>query len=214
MNTRLALFDFDGTLIRGDSLFSFLRFAVPGPRFFLHMGGMLPRMAVARLGFMDRSITKEQLLARFFTGWRQEALAEAGAEYARTVFPGQLRQGARERVTHYLDNGFRVFVVTASLEEWVLPCAEALGAECVGTRLAYEGGVCTGRFATPNCTGEEKVRRIAALVDPRMAAVIHAYGDTESDRPMLALAHKAFYKPDYTVPLTGKNTPAASLRST
>lgn len=171
------------------------------------MGEVAPRMAAARLGFMERSKIKEQLLARFFKGWRQEALAEAGAEYARRIFPEQLFRGARERAAYYLDNGFRVLIVTASLEEWVLPCAEALGAECVGTRLAYEDGICTGRFATPNCTGEEKVRRIAALCDTRRASAIHAYA-------MLALAHRAFYKPDYTLPPEAGKHVHSALRST
>jgi hypothetical protein len=50
----LALFDFDGTITRADTLFHFLRHAVSGPRFWL---GALALDAIgcrARAGFATR----------------------------------------------------------------------------------------------------------------------------------------------------------------
>ncbi len=201
MKKKLALFDFDGTLIAGDSLHSFLRIALPAPRLALGMAQQAPRVLAALLGMADKSRAKERLLAELFTGWNREALQEAGRTYAAKFFPRQLRPGAAQRVASYLADGFRVIIVTASMEEWVAPCAKALGAECIATRLEYREGVFTGRFATPNCIREEKVRRIQTLLDPSLSDEIHAYGDSPSDLPMLRLAQRQFYRPDYSLPL-------------
>jgi len=54
-------------------------------------------------------------------------------------------------------------------------------------------GRLTGGFATPNCRGPEKVKRLRAIFgdDIRLAA---AYGDTGGDREMLKLAVHAGYR--------------------
>ena len=182
-------------------MLAFLRLTQSAPRLTAGMAKYFLPVLAAKLDFVDRSKVKEQLLAFFFSGWSKDQLNEAGARYAETIFPASLRPGARERVELYRRNGFRVIIVSASLEEWVAPCAQLLGVECIATRLEYERAFCTGHFATPNCAGEEKVRRIKACLDLGEAVEIHAYGDTPSDRPMLELAQRIFYKPEYTTQL-------------
>ena len=51
----------------------------------------------------------------------------------------------------------------------------------------------TGAFASPNCRGEEKVRRLRAAfgADMNLAA---AYGDTSGDSEMLAMADEAGFR--------------------
>jgi len=77
----------------------------------------------------------------------------------------------------------------------VAPFARALGANVlIGTKLEYNGKGCvTGAFATPNCRGEEKVRRLRAQFGDsvRLAA---AYGDTSGDKPMLKIADEKGYR--------------------
>ena len=52
-------------------------------------------------------------------------------------------------------------------------------------------GRLTGRFLTPNCYGQEKVRRILTLHPDRSAYHLTAYGDSRGDREMLAFADEA-----------------------
>jgi hypothetical protein len=51
------------------------------------------------------------------------------------------------------------------------------------------------RLIAANCYGQEKVTRICAELDLSEYNSIYAYGDSSGDKPMLALADKAFYKP-------------------
>jgi phosphatidylglycerophosphatase C len=82
-------------------------------------------------------------------------------------------------------------IVTATPEIVVAPIARGLGADLlIGTRLAFDGADrFTGAFEGENCRGPEKVRRLQAAFGPdvRLEA---AYGDTDGDAEMLALAEE------------------------
>ena len=85
-------------------------------------------------------------------------------------------------------------IVTACPEEIAAPFARGLGADIlIGTRLEYDDeGRLTGNLAGENCRGLEKVERLKAEFgdDFRLEA---AYGDTDGDREMLAMAeHPGF----------------------
>ncbi|RYH27835.1 MAG: hypothetical protein EON54_23585, partial [Alcaligenaceae bacterium] len=61
--------------------------------------------------------------------------------------------------------------------------------------------VLTGELKTPNCHGEEKVRRLREWLEQRFGSAsadvaLHAYGDTAGDKPMLAMADErcAWYR--------------------
>jgi phosphatidylglycerophosphatase C len=55
-------------------------------------------------------------------------------------------------------------------------------------------GRVTGRFLTKNCSGKEKVRRIAERYDLESFDHIYAYGDTPGDKAMLDLADEKHYR--------------------
>ncbi len=191
----LALFDFDGTLTRADTMFAFARHAVGLPRFALGMAALTPALVAHALGLLPAARAKERFLARFFGGWPASRLAEAGRLFCREVLPGTMRPGALERVAWHRARGDRILVVSASCEAWLAPFCEAHGLELVATRLEVRDGLVTGRLASANCNGVEKVNRIRALLDPAGYAEIHAYGDSPGDRPMLDLATERHWRP-------------------
>jgi len=66
--------------------------------------------------------------------------------------------------------------------------------EIISTRLETKDGLLTGNFATPNCYGPEKVRRIREVVDLSAYQTVYAYGDSRGDREMLEIAHEKGYR--------------------
>jgi phosphatidylglycerophosphatase C len=66
------------------------------------------------------------------------------------------------------------------------------------TELETHGGALTWRMAGANCHGEEKVRRLQAWLagrdGARAPAIVHAYGDSRGDLPLLNLADYAWYQ--------------------
>ncbi|MGH6955454.1 MAG: HAD-IB family hydrolase, partial [Caulobacteraceae bacterium] len=117
-----------------------------------------------------------------------EAAAQTfAAELGRTL----LRPDALRAWNRWRDEGARLVIVTASPETVVAPIARGLGADrLIGTRLAFDAqGLVTGDFEGENCRGPEKVRRLREAFGEGVALAA-AYGDTDGDAEMLALAEE------------------------
>ncbi|MBP8823009.1 MAG: HAD-IB family hydrolase [Flavobacteriales bacterium] len=191
----VALFDLDGTLTRADTLLEFLDFALGKGRACLSLASTTPLWAAARLGCTADDAPKKALVRRVFGGQPVAWWAEQAERFRLQRMPRLLRSGALQAVADLQRQGTEAFIVTASCTLWVEPWCRQHGLGCIATELESDGIRYTGRLATPNCKGGEKVRRIHAHFGTDAVAYLHAYGDTPSDRPMLALAKEAHYKP-------------------
>jgi phosphatidylglycerophosphatase C len=190
----IVAFDFDGTLTVRDSYTAFLAWRAGPAAYALGLASLWPA-TVSYLAKPDRGRLKAAATRRFLGGVplaEVEADARRFAEAsARTLFrPDAIRAWKRWQA----DNA-RLVIVTASPEPVIAPFARGLGATAlIGTRLAVdEAGRVTGDFDGPNCRGEEKVVRLKAMFgeDVRLEA---AYGDTDGDTQMLALAEEKGFK--------------------
>jgi phosphatidylglycerophosphatase C len=171
----LVAFDFDGTLTSRDSFTAFLAW----------------RAGSAYLINRDRGRLKAAAVRRFLAGeTRAELEAEAqtfAAEHGRAL----LRPDALRAWRRWQAEGARLVIVTASPEIVVSPIARGLGADrLIGTRLAFDANDrVTGDLEGANCRGPEKVRRLRETFGPDVALEA-AYGDTDGDTEMLALAEE------------------------
>ncbi|MDQ1396774.1 MAG: phosphatidylglycerophosphatase [Acidimicrobiaceae bacterium] len=185
---RVAAFDFDGTLAPRDSLLPFLgRVAGRAP-----LGRALavqwPTIALALAGRGDRDAAKVALVGRLLRGAAAEDVAARGEEYA-TVLAGRLRPHVAERLAWHRDQGHEVVIVSASLTAYLEPLGRRLGAHAVlATALEVgQDGRLTGKLVGANVRGPEKVARLEAYLAGRVCE-LWAYGDSEGDRELLAMA--------------------------
>jgi phosphatidylglycerophosphatase C len=190
----LVAFDFDGTLTSQDSFLAFLRWRA-GPAGYLAGVASLAPAAARYLIDRDRGRIKAAAAKRFLAGLtRAELEAEAqafAAEHGRAL----LRPDALRAWRRWQGEGARLVIVTASPELTVAPFARALGADrLIGTRLAFDAADrVTGALDGANCRGPEKVRRLKAAFGDDVSLEA-AYGDTDGDREMLALADEQGFK--------------------
>lgn len=190
----LALFDFDGTLTTRDTLFDFLWFTFGFRRFLVGMIKVSPVLLLFAFGAVSNVDAKKKILSQFFKGLRAEELIGWGVHYGESGIPRILRLEALERLCWHKTLGHRVIVVTASAEEWVRPWCSSQDVELIGTKLEVVGDRVTGNFATSNCRGAEKVRRIRERVHLENYRRVYAYGDSKGDREMLSLATDPHYR--------------------
>lgn len=196
MKEKILLFDFDGTLTRRDTLLEFIRYARGTDGLLIGLLLSLPSLVLMKLHLADNGQTKERLFARcfkdmdisYFNLLCQRFAYDKRKRLLRTDGMGALKKG--------LDEGARVMVVSASVDNWVAPFFKGeRQPEIVGTQIEVKDGRLTGRFLTPNCYGAEKVRRIKALLTmPRTHYYIKAYGDSRGDKEMLEYADEGLYK--------------------
>jgi HAD superfamily hydrolase (TIGR01490 family) len=190
----LALFDFDGTITRGDTFSSFVRFAVHPRRKLLGGALLIPVAAGYRLNVVSASRARPMVARVAFQGARAASVRESGRRYAAEVIPGVIRRRAMDRIEWHQRQGDLVVVVSASLDAYLRPWCEAAGVELICTELEERGGRLTGRYRHGDCSGAEKPRRILERHEPGRYPVVYAYGDTSEDREMLALAHRKYYR--------------------
>lgn len=192
------VFDFDGTITRADSLIAFIRHA-KGSRALI--GALLrysPLLVMMKLRLVSGGSVKERLFAHLFGGMPVEEFDRLCADFARKR-AGILRHAAMSCIGNALEKGERVYVVTASIGRWVEPFFNArfgTGKVCViSTQAEVDGGLVTGRFATPNCYGKEKVRRLEEVLTGRDRLYVIAYGDSRGDRELFGYADEHRYQP-------------------
>lgn len=190
----LALFDFDGTLTMRDSLTHFIQYAVGKPAFYYGLVMLSPILAAYLMGAIPNHVAKQRLLSWFFKGWQVDRFKSLANAYSQYEIAPILRPAAIEKLHWHQRQGDRVVVISASIEDWLCFWCEFHQIELVSTQLEFVDGKLTGKFATPNCHGKEKVNRIKSLVDLSTFDKVFAYGDSRGDREMLEIADEAFYR--------------------
>ena len=202
-------FDFDGTLTTRDTLLLFIRHA--RSRWAL-LGGLLlfsPLLVLMKLHLADNGRTKERLFGHYFRGMLERDFDALCQSFARN-HTHILRTAGLRAIQQALDRGERIVVLSASIDRWVEAClrqflVSSSQFQVLGTEIEVADGRLTGRFATPNCYGSEKVRRLKEYlkeVSPRgdvegatEDAFIIAYGDSRGDKELLDYADESHYKP-------------------
>ncbi len=183
-----AFFDFDGTLIRGDSIVSFLLFARRrGVLPFWEWAGTALHALLGKIGAENMDAVKTRAL-RF-----EQKLAPAEREklcrdfVEERLIPRLFPEG--KRTWDALKKEGRMMVlVSASTRDYMGYVSAALGADAlICTPVSPDGA------AGPNCRGREKERRLLAWMEglpkdrrPDMAAS-DAYGDSGGDVFMLRM---------------------------
>lgn len=190
---KIAAFDFDGTLIKKDSLLMFIQFAVGSLRLLQGLLLFSPLIVLMKLGLYDNGRCKEQLFSWFFKGMPHSEFEELGKKFV-VRLSSVARPTTTEALARYREIGREIYVITASIEEWVRPYCETLGVrDVIATQAEVDNnGLLTGRFSTPNCHGSEKVRRLLIIEPDREAYHLVAYGDSSGDKELFSLADEHF----------------------
>lgn len=190
----LALFDIDGTLTTRDTMFAYAEHTVGQLRLVAVIALLAPLLALARFGLVDRGRAKGTMMRWLYRGRTRTQLEAAAVSFCRDVLPGLLRKNGLVQLRKHREDGHHVLLVSASLDLWLRPFAEAEGIPLHATSTGWSNNRFIG-LGGPNCRGPEKVRRIRAVVDPDAFDRVVAYGDSSGDTEMLALAADAHFKP-------------------
>lgn len=181
-------FDFDGTLTTRDTLIAFIRYACGTPRFLFGFLLHAPLLVLMKLRLYSNGKAKQRVFSWFFKGMPIETFDTLCQDFART-HRHLLRPDTVRVLEQALAEGAEVLIVSASIDNWVQPFFPSV--TILGTQVEVIDGRLTGRFLTPNCYGQEKVRRILALYPDRSAYHLTAFGDSRGDRELLTFADEA-----------------------
>ena len=197
-----AFFDFDGTLIKGDSIIRFVLYArqkgLCSTKQLLYAAWMGVKY---RIGLTTAEKSKQAAMG-FLAGKHHREVEKIAREFCHEVLiPNLYPEGVEAIRRHRLD-GLEVWMVSASTAFYLEPLRRHLHLTgLIGTRMHVdENGVYSGLIDGHNCRGVEKPLRIeevlASTGDMVDYATSYAYGDTAGDIPMLMLCeHKTAVNP-------------------
>lgn len=137
---------------------------------------------------------KEIVLTYFLKGLGEEEVEQVAREFTTEVIPRLLRPKAIEQIKKHQENCDDIYLVSASAENWLKSWCDQIGIKIIGTKLEVIDGKITGKIDGNNCYGQEKVARIKAEINISKYSEIYAYGDSNGDKEMLALADHAYYR--------------------
>ena len=182
----LALFDFDGTLIPGDSVAYYLRFARNEGA--VSMGEFLRALWAATLYGMKRmtDADSKSIGLAFRKRHNQKYLDELDKKFVNQVLLPKVYADGKKQIAAHRQEGKLLVLVSASTENYMRFVADALGFDTVlCTPIEADGTI------RRNCKGEKKTQRIKDwLAENGLTADFpssFAYGDSKSDLPMLRL---------------------------
>lgn len=193
MQKSYALFDFDGTLRKGDSIITVCRYA--------HKKGLCSTKQLLRgawygvkyglhLCSAERSKTEAM---QWVKGRLDSELAAFSLDFClNKLIPEMFPQGM-ETLQQEKARGATVLLVTASPSFYLAPLENLLGIEdVIGTRMNVdETGHFTGDICGDNCKGVQKPLRLAEYLAAKGDSLdfdtSSAYGDSGSDLPMMQL---------------------------
>lgn len=193
---QIYAFDFDGTISTRDTFALFIRYYAGTPKWLWNITTLLPSFIRYGLGLIHRDEVKKHVCAKFFSGQPKAKLTAKSEQFAYEIIPPLIRPQATECLREKLLAGQRVMIVSASLEDYLIPWANALGIdEVYATQLDVKNGTLTGELLGSNCWGDGKTARIAAEMGQTKYEIAEAYGDSQGDKPMLVAAKASFWRP-------------------
>ena len=172
----MDVYDFDGTLYRGDSTRDFLKWCT---RRYPRAAFALPRAGVAAVACLKlHRIEKTQFKAALYRFLTYVPDVEREVERFWEVH-GRLIGGPCAPKPGDL-------VISAGPEFLMRGVCEARGLTLIGSRVDPH----TGRVLGPNCSGAEKVVRLREVYPD--VVVERFYSDSRNDDPLAALAREAW----------------------
>jgi len=189
---KLVIFDLDGTLTRRDTLIPYLTgFVVRHPWRIVRMLHLPVVLATFFLGFINNARLKEYFLTAALGGASQVQIEQWSSTFVEKLLARGIREKGLMVLKQHIASGEHTVLLSASPDFYVNELGANLGFDhIVCTRAEWHKNRLTGRLASPNHSGHEKVRQLGLLRSRFPDTYISAYADNDSDLELLCAVDK------------------------
>jgi HAD superfamily hydrolase (TIGR01490 family) len=201
--SKAAFFDVDGTLVRTNIVHAFAFYAMNQGTIFGTAWNTARTVASIPVLWAADQVNRKlfnEMFYRFYRGQTEDRLVVLADELFEKVLRPAVFPGAPRLVAEARRAGCRIVLCTGALDFTVRALAEHLGADdLLANRMHFVDGVATGKVVPPIIEGAHKALAIRDYCVREGLALdrSHAYSDSFSDYPMLAVVgHPAAVNPD------------------
>ena len=190
---RAAFFDVDGTLVSTNVVHAYAYYVFNRGTIFGTAQRVLKGLAMAPLyaatDFYNRKVFNE-LFYRAYRGLSEDRLVELSQDLCDEVLKPAVFPGALDIIAECRRAGCKIVLCTGAIDITMDPLARYLGADdMIANSLQFVEGFATGKVIPPIVEGANKANRIRdyCLEHGLRLDQSHAYSDSLSDYPMLAV---------------------------
>lgn len=184
-NKVLILVDFDHTLYLGDSLLDFTKY-YNGKYFYINLVLLIPKYLLFKVGFYNSHQFKEEFFKKNFKNEIYSIFSNKSEVFSRNI-EKKIDEKLFKTLQKHHNTQQEIYIVTASLSEWILPWALQNNFKVISTKLEVIENKLTGRIEGKNCNYEEKVIRIKEEINLDLYSEIFVYGNGKGDLAMKKL---------------------------
>lgn len=193
--SKIAFFDFDGTITFNDSSFLFYKYILNKNFFFNYYIRFFFSILLLKfrlINYYDLKIDRLKFITNRFS---KNFLKKSADEFYKKVLKFDLKKDAIEEIKNLKANGYKVVIVSASMDILLNPFVNEFNLELITNNLQIKSKKFTGLFENNfDCNFENKVYMIKKYYNLSKYKEIYAYGDSEGDFLMLKNADKSYYK--------------------
>ena len=189
---KIAVFDFDETLVKENSLSFLFKFFLGKRPLFTYLLPIFIKQKISRKTI--KNSIKQHFYMLSLNKKSNELVFQAGLDTAEKLTP---IKPVVDRMMSLHAQGVEIWIITASPQYFIEGIVNKLQwpvERVIGTLLKEDDNVLNGFIGT-ECQIEEKVVRFNSLIaDEKLTCtVVEGYGNLPVDIPMLDLAEKKFY---------------------
>ncbi len=187
----LAVFDLDGTLVKGDTLIPFLLTYSSQRRRYWPVLTLPFWLGLYVCGIFSDHKTKEMLIKVFLGGQPAVAIGDHARWFAQNWVSRRVRGEVAAKLREHQAAGCRVILLSASPDLYVPAIADFFSiSEVVCTRVEMPDGHGRTAILGTNCKGEAKLAALKEYLGQQLPPPCSfAYGDSASDRYVLNWVH-------------------------
>ncbi len=192
----IAAYDFDGTITTCDTFVDFTIFSKGHFRALFAFILFSPLIIATKLHIYPNWKAKQRIFQHLFRGIKISDFNQMCKNYYDKRHNRIIRKSAMESIQEHVQKNDTIVIISASISNWVRPFANALDIPhvlCTEIDTDMDGFI-SGQFATNNCYGSEKVKRLLQYFPDRESYQLISYGDSAGDKELLNFSDKAFYK--------------------
>jgi HAD superfamily hydrolase (TIGR01490 family) len=189
----IAFFDFDGTITKKDTYIEFIKHCHGSLKTYFGFLFLSPILLLYKLKLLRNDVAKQITFSFFFKNMSKSNYLDKCDSFKNSI-SNILKPDALEKIAYHKSQNHYLTIVSASVEDWIRPWAmDNNFNEVIGTKIEIKNNKLTGKFASENCYGPQKVTRIKEQINVSNS-YIYAYGDSKGDKQLLQFADEAYYK--------------------
>lgn len=191
----VAYFDFDGTITTRDTLLPFLVYTVGYIKFILRLPLILPVILLYLTKVITNEIAKEKVLTILLKGKKENSIEKKAKGFASCSIDKYIKPEIFAKLEYHQEHNHTIILVSANLGIYLRYWAIRHRIDgVIATELDFYDGRFTGKLATRNCYGEEKVKRLVKYLDGNQNfSYSYGYGNSRGDYELLNFVNEAYF---------------------